>query len=122
METKNLTKNIITAYYDELIAKRNGWASMLSEEITFAGPTKSHEGKEAFKATLTNFLSRVQGLRVKQTIADNGSASVIANYDMLSPHGKKFSIDVAEIWEIKNGKLGSLTIYFDTAHFRESMA
>ena len=85
METENMTRNLITAYYDELISKKAGWESMLSEEVAFAGPSKSHQGKEAFKVTLVNFLSGVQGLRIKQTIADNGSASVIANYDMLSP-------------------------------------
>jgi ketosteroid isomerase-like protein len=39
----------------------------------------------------------------------------------MSPKGKSFSSDVAEIWKVKDGKLDSLVIYFDTAAFQESM-
>jgi ketosteroid isomerase-like protein len=123
MEPKNsTTSKLIAAYYDDLKTGKERWISMLSEEVAFSGPGKSHLGKEAFKVTLNNYLRLVKSLRVKQVTTENENASVIANYDLRSPTGKEFNLDVAEIWEIKDGKLNSLTIYFDTALFKEFMA
>ena len=42
-------------------------------------------------------------------------------YDFVSPQGNKLNLDVAEIWSVKDGKLTSLTIYFDIAEFRKFM-
>jgi ketosteroid isomerase-like protein len=56
-------------------------------------------------------------MHVKQMILDDKGACVIGNYDFVFPNGKRINGDVAEIWEIKDGKLNSLTIFFDTLNF-----
>ena len=50
-------------------------------------------------------------------MVDNDNACVIGNYDYVFPNGKSINGDVVEIWKVKNGKLDSLTIYFDTLTF-----
>lgn len=50
-------------------------------------------------------------------IVEDENAYVLCNYNLVSPKGKKLNIDVAEIWEVKNAKLTSHTIFFDTAAF-----
>ena len=50
-------------------------------------------------------------------IIDGENACVIGNYDYEFPGGKNINGDVAEIWKEKNGKLDSLTIFFDTLSF-----
>ena len=50
-------------------------------------------------------------------IVDDDDACVIGNYDYVFPNGKSINGDVAEIWKVKNGKLDSLTIFFDTLTF-----
>jgi ketosteroid isomerase-like protein len=54
-------------------------------------------------------------------IVENENACAIASYDFLSPQGNELNLDVAEIWDVKDGKLASLTIYFDIAEFRKFM-
>ena len=44
-------------------------------------------------------------------------AIVIGNYDFKFPNGQELNGSVAELWTAKNGKLQSLTIYFDTLTF-----
>jgi ketosteroid isomerase-like protein len=56
-------------------------------------------------------------MRIKQMIVEHDSACVIGNYDYTFPNGKSINGDVAEIWNVKNGKLDSLTIFFDTLTF-----
>jgi ketosteroid isomerase-like protein len=79
------------------------------------------EGREAVIKSFDRFLQAVQSVRVKQMIVENENACAIASYDFVSPQGNKLNLDVAEIWNVKGGKLVSLTIYFDIAEFRKFM-
>jgi len=56
-------------------------------------------------------------MRVKEMIVDGYRACVIGNYDYQFPNGNKVNGNVAEIWTVKDGKLASLTIFFDTLTF-----
>lgn len=56
-------------------------------------------------------------MRVKEMILEDDLACVIANYDYEFPNGRNINGDVAEIWKVKDGKLDSLTIFFDTHTF-----
>jgi len=94
---------------------------MLSEEILLTGTiAKESKGKEPF--VTNNFFKMVRNLKVKEMIVESEMACTVVSYDLMSPRGKNFSSDVAEIWKIKDGKLASLAIYFDTAAFQKAMA
>ncbi len=56
-------------------------------------------------------------MRVKEMIIDGSKACVIGNYDYQFPNGQQMNGNVAELWTAKDGKLQSLTIYFDTLTF-----
>jgi hypothetical protein len=58
-------------------------------------------------------------MRIKEMIVQDDSACVIGNYDYIFPNGQSIIGDVAEIWKVNNGKLDSLTIYFDTLTFNK---
>jgi ketosteroid isomerase-like protein len=64
----------------------------------------------------------VKGLKVKEIVVEGETAFALVHYDLASPKGTPFSSDVAEFWKLKNGKLDSIAIYFDTAAFSNSMA
>ncbi len=54
-------------------------------------------------------------------IVEGENACGLVSYDLLSPKGVSFSSQVVEIWKTKDGKLDSLTIYFDTVAFQKAM-
>jgi ketosteroid isomerase-like protein len=113
------TREILEKYYTGL-SNRGDWHSMLSEEILLTGTiAKESRGKEPF--INNNFFKMVRGLKVKEMIVENEKACSLVSYDLMSPKGKSFASDVAEIWKVKDGKLDSLAIYFDTAAFQKSM-
>jgi hypothetical protein len=56
-------------------------------------------------------------MRVKEMIIEGENACVIGNYDFKFPNGVNINGNVAEIWKAKNGKLDSLTIFFDSYTF-----
>ncbi len=120
MEKQKEIRAILQEYYRRL-SSEGDWHSLVSGEILLTGTiAKETKGKELF--VNNNFFKLIRGLKVKQLIAENDSACAIVHYDLMSPKGKGFESDVAEIWEAKNGKLESLAIYFDTAGFQRAMA
>ena len=74
-------------------------------------------GKTAYIEVINRFSKLFKSMRVKEMIIDGENACVIGNYDYEFPGGKNINGDVAEIWKEKNGKLDSLTIFFDTLSF-----
>jgi len=120
MNTSPQTKEILQRYYDGL-SRKEGWQSLLSEDILLTGTVaKESKGKELF--VNNSFFKMVKDLKLKQMIVENENACALVSYDLESPNGKNFSSDVAEIWKVKDGRLDSLAIYFDTAEFQKSVA
>ena len=114
------TKELLESYYKGFSQKSN-WESVLSNDFKFVGgdmtKTTPLIGKASYVEVIKRFSQLFTQMRVKQMMVDNDNAYVIANYDYVFPNGKSINGDVVEIWKVKNGKLDSLTIYFDTLTF-----
>jgi ketosteroid isomerase-like protein len=113
------TRTLLNKYYDALL-KKEDWPSLLSDDVLLTGTVvKESRGKELFISN--DFFRMIRGLKVRQMIVENDNAFALVSYDLVSPKGVIFSSDVAEIWRVKDNKLASLAIYFDTAAFQRSM-
>ena len=102
-------------------AKKEGWDSVISDDFKFVGgdminPVRT-TGKAAYIEVIKRFSRVFQTMRVKEIIVEGENACVIGNYDYKFPNGTSLNGDVAEIWKASNGKLDSLTIFFDTLTF-----
>lgn len=116
------TRKIIQNYYDAM-AKKVGWENMVTDDITFKGTGMQFwKGKDVFVENTRKFLMIVKKSTVKKIIAEGTSACVLTNYLLALPTGDTLSSDVAEIVGVRNGKVSSFEIYFDTVAFNEFMA
>lgn len=114
------TKELLEEYYRRL-SRSGEWGHLLSEDFLLSGAVAQEtRGREAYKSN--GFFRMVKGLTVKELLVSGGSAFALVGYDLVSPHGRSFSSDVAELWKAKGGRLVSVAIYFDTAAFGKSMA
>lgn len=119
METTSSTKQLLETYYKGF-AQKEGWESVIADNFRYTGGNMSATpltGKAAYIEVIKRFSRVFQSMRVKQMIVDGENASVIGNYDFKFPNGETINGDVSEIWTAKNGKLDSLTIFFDTLTF-----
>lgn len=120
MENSKSTRKLLETYY-EGFAKKQGWESVISDGFKFIGgdmtKTTPTIGKAAYIEVINRFSRVFQTMRVKEMVIDGDSACVIGNYNYKFPNGASMDGDVAEIWKVKNGKLDSLTIFFDTLTF-----
>jgi ketosteroid isomerase-like protein len=124
METSKSTKQLLETYYKGF-AQKEGWESVLSDDFKFIGgdmtKTDPVVGKAAYIEVIKRFSRSFQTMRVKEMIIEGEHASVIGNYDFKFPNGVSINGDVAEIWKAKNGKLDSLTIFFDSLTFDKNL-
>jgi ketosteroid isomerase-like protein len=120
MENLLSTKELLERYYNGF-AKKQGWEQVISDDFKYTGgdmtkPTAT-VGKAAYIEVIKRFSRLFENMRVKEMIIEGENACVIGNYDFKFPNGVSINGNVAEIWRAKNGKLDSLTIFFDSLTF-----
>jgi ketosteroid isomerase-like protein len=118
------TKQLLEKYYTGFAAKAN-WQETIADDFQYVGGdmnnTEPVVGKQAYIEIIKRFSQRFQSMKVKQMVIEGDRACVIGNYDFQFPNGHKINGNVSEHWTIKNGKLQSLTLYFDTLTFMTNL-
>ena len=112
-------KELLDRYYEILKGKGHP-GPLLSEDFLLGGTVdKETRGRDGYSDSL--FFKYIQSLKVKTLIIEGERACAVVHYELASPKGDTFSCDVAEIWTLKEGKLGSLAMYFDNAAYQKFM-
>jgi ketosteroid isomerase-like protein len=113
-------RQTVETYVDRL-ARKSDWESLLADDIAFTthtSPNKRIAGKDAYLQATKRFYSMIVNVEVRSVIADGDSVCALTRYQLQPPNGSPtFESDVAEVFTVKSGKIGSLDIYFDSAPF-----
>jgi ketosteroid isomerase-like protein len=124
MDYQATTRQLLETYYKGF-AEKADWPTVIADDFEYVGGgmdnIKPVVGKQAYIQIIERFSERFETMRVKQMIVEGDKASVIANYDFQFPNGVKINGNVSENWIVKNGKLQSLTLYFDTLTFMTNL-
>jgi len=113
------TQETVQGYFDG-VSQRKGWESFLSDGITFTShtsPVRQVTGKEAYLEATRRFYSTIVSFQVKELLLDGERACALTRYELQPPGRAPFASDVAELFTVKNGKIDSFAIYFDTAPY-----
>lgn len=113
------TKETIQAYFNALIEKKN-WESFLADDFeftSFTSPVKQTKGRDTYLQVTKRFYSMITKVELKNLLVEGESACAFTHYDLQPPNRPAFASDVAELFVVKDGKIVSLGIYFDTAPF-----
>ncbi|HEX6925141.1 MAG TPA: nuclear transport factor 2 family protein [Longimicrobiaceae bacterium] len=112
-------KDLVSDYLARVRAKE-GWESLLSDELRFTNfthPVKRVAGKQGSIEGIRRFYSMVTALEVERIIADGKHVCALTRYELQPPGGPAFESHVAEVFEVEDGKITSLGIYFDSAPY-----
>ena len=124
MDNQAKTRQLLEIYYKNFAEKSN-WESVIADNFEYVGGDMNNKqpviGKQAYIEIIKRFSQRFESMRVNQMIIEGDKASVIGNYDFQFSNGHKINGNVAEFWTVKNGKLQSLTLYFDTLTFMTNL-
>lgn len=113
------TREIVQDYFDKLKRKK-GWDALLGEDMvftSFASPTKELKGKEAYLQSTKRFFSMVNSVEVRDLVVEGERACALTRYEVTPPGSTPFHSDVAEIFTVRNGRIDSFGIYFDTSPY-----
>jgi ketosteroid isomerase-like protein len=113
------TRDTIQEYFNGLQEKK-GWDSFLSDDLRFASfvtPNKRVRGRAQYLESTKRFFSMITALEVKDLLVDGDKACALTRYELQVPGGPSFRSDVAEVFEVRDGKISSLEIYFDSSPF-----
>ena len=118
--TEATTKEIVQQYLARL-QKREDWASLIADDMVFtshAAPGRQTSGRDAFLQGTSRFYGMIVDAQVNDVFASGEKACALTRYRLQPPNGAAvFTSDVAEIFEVRNGRIASLAIYFDTAPY-----
>ncbi len=65
------TRETVQKYYDG-VQRKDGWQSVISDNMQFVSPGAVTQGKDAYVQATTRFLNIVRGSEVKQLINRRG--------------------------------------------------
>ena len=114
-----LTKNTIEGYFSNLKQKK-GWESFLSDDViftSFTSPIRRISGKAAFLESTKPFYAMITTMEVRDLIANGDKVCALTRYELQPPQKPAFTSDVAEVFRVRDGKITSFDIYFDSAPY-----
>jgi hypothetical protein len=111
------TKEFLHAYFSKVNDKAD-WQTMISDDIRFESPSQTTIGKDAYVTAASRFFQMAETLEIKQLVVEGEMASAWVNYSLCLKNGKRFTCQVAELLEVKNNRLVSSIILFDTFALR----
>ena len=106
--------------YFEALSSGQDWPAYLAETLTFTShgtPKKQVTGRDAYVASTKGFYAMIRSLELRQLIVDENRACALVRYVLQPPEGAPFTCDVAEVFSVKEDRIDSFEIYFDSAPF-----
>lgn len=113
------TRELIEAYFDSL-KQRKGWESFLSDDViftSFTSPVRRISAKAAFLEATKRFYGMYGAFEVRDLLIDGNKACALTRYELRPPQGSAFESDVAEVFGVRDGKIATFDIYFDSAPY-----
>ena len=113
------TRHTIESYFDKL-QHRSGWESLLADDMVFiiyTSPVRKLETKATFLSGTRGFYDSIRSMEVGHVLVDGARALVTTRYELQRPGAEAYRSDVAELFEVRDGKITEFAIYFDSAPF-----
>ena len=113
------TRETIEGYFAAL-KQKSGWESFLSDDVAFTSfttPIKRVNGRAAYVESTKRFYSMIAALEVRALMVDGSRACALTRYELAPPAGPHVDTNVAEVFDVRDGKIMSFDIYFDSAPF-----
>jgi ketosteroid isomerase-like protein len=114
------TGEVIRSYFNDL-KNKGAWETHLADDVvftSFTSPVKHVTGRDAYLQATKRFYSMIVGMEVRELMIEGTKACALTRYQLQPPNGEaSFASDVAEVFSVRGGKIGSFDIYFDSAPF-----
>jgi ketosteroid isomerase-like protein len=119
-DTRMTTRSTIEDYFKRIEA-RHGHEELFADDVVFTmvtSPGRTATGKPACIQATARFYANVERLNLRQLLVDGDRAAALVRYTIKPSNGApRFESDVAEFFDVRNGRIRTFTICFDTAPY-----
>ena len=110
---------IFQAFGQGMMSGTDSWKEVIADSIAFTGPAAQVSGFEAFVELNEGFMSMVRGNRMIKALEVEDFVVTQVEIDVAMPSGKTITLDMNEWYEIRDGKIQSIKVYYDAEEFRK---
>ena len=116
-------------WYQAVLNLKSGHGGEDYEQLVFNGQMvmqlhhwDATSSKEAFVLLDKQFRQLVVSASVKWIISEGDQASALVDYKMVLPSGETLDIEFSELIKVKDQKIASIKVLFDTSKFGEFLS
>jgi len=113
---------VFHAFGEGMMSGTDSWKKVISNDITFNGPAAQVNGFDAFVQLNEGFKSMVRANRLKKAVEVDDYVVTQVEIEVAMPSGKTITLDMNEWYEVKQGKIQSIKVYYDAEEFRKELA
>ena len=110
---------VVQSFQQSMGAGTDDWQELFAEDIVFKGPVDTVEGKSANIELNKNFMPSVKGYTPLNSFEAENFVSLEGKYEVQAPSGKTIEFDMSEVYEVSEGKIKNIRVYYDAEEFRK---
>ena len=106
--------------FQQLVGSGSGdWTGLVADDIRFTGPVDQVSGKADFIALNNSFFPRVRGYQPITAFGQGDRAVLEGVFTIAAPSGNEIQCKIVEIYELSDGKIQNIRVYYDAGEFRK---
>ncbi len=109
--------------YQQLLGSgSDAWTDLITDDISFVGPVMQVEGKQELVELNRSFFGFMKGYESISRFEQGDMALLEGVFTVQGPSGKTIQLQMAEVYEVEQGKIRSIRIYYDAEEFRKEFS
>ncbi len=114
-------KSTFEHFRKSMLLHTDDWQELLADDVTLTGPLSKATGKEDFIAVNTPYFTSIRSSKLHDSVVDGHRVITRITTTVGAPGSQEIPLEICEWYTIHDGKVTDLTVYFDTAAFRQAI-
>ena len=114
-------EEVFRAFRKSMLAGDDHWHKLLAKDVSLTGPLAATTGKEQFIEVNVPFFASIRGSELHRHVVSGKLVVTEITTTVAAPGSIDIPLEVSEWYEIENGKITSLRVYFDSSALRAQM-
>jgi limonene-1,2-epoxide hydrolase len=109
--------------YQQLLGSgSDAWTDLITDDVSFVGPVMRVQGKQELVELNRSFLGFMKGYEPISSFDKGVMALLEGVFTLQAPSGKIIQLQMAEVYEVEQGKIRCIRIYYDAEEFRKEFS
>lgn len=113
--------DVFQAFGQAQMSGTNAWKDLVTPDVSFTGPVAKAQGLEEFSRMMADFGPMVRGMEMKQVVEAGDHVITQIAMVVAMPSGSTIQLDMCEWYEVRDGKIKSIRVYYDADEYRRHL-